>query len=383
MGFMESLSSPMGTLGVGFLRNFGQNRRRRRQMAENRRVLGQQMDFARGYYPRAVDQSRRDYAGLADQYAFGGTPGNASRPRGARVRVDGTTPQDRGVGTGVGVAPASPGQQVQNQYQNLYDTLTQKQTADQETLIKELTDRYTRGKASMQERYDRNTAALKGAGEQAGKDINRRFDTGMGKIASNAAARGISGSVVSNLEAGNERDRSDAQGRLADVLRRESIGLDTALSKDVADADAALSGDISQARESSNRFGTTLAQLLGLQKAGNLEGQRREFAGINASGVANAQNLRQGAYGDIQALLDQYKVPVDQYAPLLDAIPGAVNAHINQRSADSDPGMFGGNVNPLSLAILGSAGLGAAGLGAATPQTMMFDLYMAQLLGGL
>lgn len=366
-GLMDAISSPMGTLGTGLLRNFFQNIRRNKSLKANRGVTQNQINTAGDYYRRAIPANRERYAGLSQNFAgpIAG-PQAVAAPQGARGvrrRADGSSPADYAVGkpaTGDFAQPqVAPGQAVQNDYQALIDKITGKQSADQEKIVKMLTDR-----------YDRNMASLQGLGQQAAADTNKYFDAGMGKIASNAAARGMSGSVVSNFEAGNEANRASEQNRLAEGLRRERIGLDTSLSKDVADA-----------FDSQSRFGTTLAQMLGGQKVGNLEQQRREDLAIKQGAAGSEGALQEGGYRDIMALLESMKQPVDQYAPLLDAVPAAASAHINQRQTDSNPGFFG-DMNPMSIPFLISAGVGATGIPGTSAQSTMMDLMLAQMLAG-
>lgn len=93
--------------------------------------------------------------------------------------------------------------------------------------------RYENILGGYQDRYDRAMSQLQGVGEQQRTDLNRRYNSNKGEIATSLVARGMSNSTVKdNLEAGNERERDNSLNRLEESLTRERLGYDTQLRDD-------------------------------------------------------------------------------------------------------------------------------------------------------
>lgn len=133
----------------------------------------------------------------------------------AAQKANGNRPLDNwGAATGGGIGAA---------YQSAYDQARDENSA-----------RYRDILAGMQNRYERNMNALRGAGQQEARDINTNYDRQAAARRQSLIARGLGDSTVSDtMQMGNERERTDAQGRLQERLRQQQISLDAQLSGDV------------------------------------------------------------------------------------------------------------------------------------------------------
>lgn len=444
-GFMGSLASPAGMFATGVARNAGQNLRRKRAIRTNRDISQQQlapiMDFYQGAIPYATNAAQQ-YAdstaalGNSAMSMFAGAtaptaapapawdeaawtaanpapvaptmrdPGsiqfNSLMPRGARNKIRGrVTAKNEGkqaeydsaiaayeeqkaaakaaadAASATGEALPNRGEEVLTAYKTRQDELT----AELDRLAAESDKGY-------QDRYDRNLKTLEGAGVQAGKDIDARFKASGGQIVADAQNRGLyNTTVLSSAEAGNEAARSAEQGRLADTLRRERIGLDKELSGDRLESQSDLGKFKSLAKV--QLTGETLKnmddqrkqQLATLLQTGQLANEATRQVAATKLGLSE-QFLR-----DVLDWYDSQKVPVGEYAPLLDAAPNAVAAY-QQREAQraaSQRGFLGGRsdaTDALGLGFMASAGLGAAGVPGTSAGATAFDLMAANYFMG-
>jgi len=156
---------------------------------------------------------------------------------------------------------------LRNAYKNIYegpwgilnrmDKVSSKQvtraSSDRGYLLDQLSDINQRNLYGMQNRMNRGMAMLEGMGEQEKADINQTFDSNRAAINQDMVSRGLGGSTVAaTLKTGNERERTGAQGRLQDRLRRQKFG-----------AFSALSGDVERTRQtgSANYFNTSASTL--------------------------------------------------------------------------------------------------------------------------
>jgi len=82
---------------------------------------------------------------------------------------------------------------------------------------------------------------LQGLGTQARQDLNANFDIAGSNAVNDLRSRGLgSSSLVAGALGGNERERSNALGRLEEQLRRENIGVRSQLSGERISADQQL-----------------------------------------------------------------------------------------------------------------------------------------------
>lgn len=94
--------------------------------------------------------------------------------------------------------------------------------------------RYRDTLAGGQDRYERNMNRIAGMGGQERKDINDSYDDQEAARRQSLIGRGLGNStIVDTMQMGNERERTDALGRLEERLRREQVDTDAALSGDV------------------------------------------------------------------------------------------------------------------------------------------------------
>jgi hypothetical protein len=85
-----------------------------------------------------------------------------------------------------------------------------------------------------QQRYGRGMGYLEGMGNQQKKDLNSQYDNLQTQVAQQMQQRGLANTtVMPSMQAGVERERSDARGRLQEQLNRERLGWDAQLSGDV------------------------------------------------------------------------------------------------------------------------------------------------------
>lgn len=82
-------------------------------------------------------------------------------------------------------------------------------------------------------RYSTGMNLLKGAGDQERADIAQQARDASAAVDNNLVSRGLTGSTIApTLQAGVQRDRYAAEGRLNDRLRGDELGLHTQLSGD-------------------------------------------------------------------------------------------------------------------------------------------------------
>jgi len=94
--------------------------------------------------------------------------------------------------------------------------------------------RYRDVLGGYQDRYQRNMDALRGMGAQEGRDINDQFNKRQSATRSDLVGRGLgNSSLLATTAAGNDRERTDALGRLDERLRQQQVSNDAQLSGDV------------------------------------------------------------------------------------------------------------------------------------------------------
>lgn len=93
--------------------------------------------------------------------------------------------------------------------------------------------RYRDVLGGYQNRYERNMEDLRGSGAQERNDINEAYKDQWAARQQSMIGRGLgNSSILDTMQAGNERERINDQGRLEERLRQQRIGLDTSLSGD-------------------------------------------------------------------------------------------------------------------------------------------------------
>lgn len=442
-GFMGSLASPVGQLATGLVRNAGQNMRRKRAIRTNRNISQQQlapiMDFYQGAVPYATN-SAQQYAdstaalGNSAMSMFAGMPTaspaagpawdeaawsaanaaptaptmrdpaslqfNALMPRGTRDQIRGRVAkknegkqaeydsalaayeEQKAAAKAAADAASVPGEATPNRGDEVlaaYQTRQDELTAELDRLAAESDKGY-------QDRYDRNIKDLEGAGVQAGKDIDQRFKASGGRIVADAQNRGLyNTTVLSSAEAGNEASRSAEQGRLTDTLRRERIGLDTQLSGDRLESQTDLGKFKALAKAQAT--GETLRNMDDQRKqaiatmlqTGDLANDAQRQVAATKLGLSD-QFLR-----DVLDWYESQKVPVGEYAPLLDAVPNATAAYQQreaQREAERSRGFLGGSSDfgdALTLGLAGDVALGGMGLSDVNP---LYPMMLMNMYGG-
>ncbi|MGE0289365.1 MAG: hypothetical protein AB7I42_24315 [Bradyrhizobium sp.] len=443
---MGSLASPVGMLATGFARNAGSNLRRKRAIRTNRGVSQQQlepiMQFYQGAVPYATD-SAQQYADSTAQLGnsvmgmFAGMPAqttaavpgwdeaawtaanaaptaptlkdpsaikfNALMPRGTRDSIRGKVTaknegkqaeydsalaayeENKAAAKAAADAAAAPGSTMPNRGEEVlaaYQTRQDEISAELDRLAAESDKGYT-------DRYTRNMAELEGRGAQAKKDIDKEFKASGGKIVAGAQNRGLyNTTVLSGMEAGNEASRIGEQGRLEDRLRGERIELDKELSRDQLESKSDLGKFKSLAKvqvtgETLRNMDDQRKQALGtMLQTGQLANEATRQVAATKLGLSE-QFLR-----DVLDWYESQKVPVGEYAPLLDAVPNATAAYTQreaQREAERNRGFLGGSSDAgdaLGLGFMASAGLGAAGLPGTTMGATAFDLMAANYFMG-
>lgn len=126
--------------------------------------------------------------------------------------------------------------------------------------------RYQDTLAGTQNRYERNMNYLEGAGQQEARDINQAYAQQAARTNQDLINRGLrTSTIASNLQAGNERERLNDQGRLQERLRQQRIA-----------TDAGLSGDVLSLMERRNDIAPDMNQLIALAQ---LEGRAGPIGG--------------------------------------------------------------------------------------------------------
>lgn len=132
-------------------------------------------------------------------------------------------------------------------------------------------------------RLNEAMSMLEGAGEQARKDINERYNDSVGNATASLAARGLLGTGVVDTATGAARnDAAAAEGRLNEALRGERLNTFGQFSGDVAAAIDAYNGLLSENE-----------RILGMSKLNTQEGMAQFRSGTQ-------QNL----FGAEQELID-------------------------------------------------------------------------------
>jgi hypothetical protein len=188
-------------------------------------------------------------------------------------------------------------QQLMAQYPNMKPEMIDKMLADPRRVAEFQAQNPQFG--GYRDRYTRGMGYLRGAGEQARKDINTDYQNLNNKTQMNLAQRGLDSSTISgSMAAGVERQRQDSVGRLNEQLRKEYM-----------DADARLSGDTLSFMERRNDTYPDQMQIADLMmkfgNAGMLGGGGGgyggygqpvlQYSGTQASGTR--PDLRTGTFG--------------------------------------------------------------------------------------
>lgn len=443
MSFMRNLSSPAGMFATGVARNAGSNLRRKRAIRANRGVGEDQIGVMRNYYENAIPFATNAAQQFADSTAalgnsamsmFAGAPTaapaagpvwdeaawtaanaaptaptmrdpssiqfNALMPRGARDKIRGRVAkknegkqaeydsalaayeEQKAAAKAAADAASAPVEAMPNRGDEVlsaYKTRQDEISAELDRLAAESDKGY-------QDRYDRNLKTLEGAGVQAGKDIDARFKASGGRIVADAQNRGLyNTTVLSSAEAGNEVARSAEQGRLTDTLRRERIGLDKELSGDRLESQADLGKFKSLAKVQvtgetlKNMDDQRKQQLATMLQTGQLANEATRQVAATKLGLSD-QFLR-----DVLDWYESQKVPVGEYAPLLDAAPNATAARQQreaQREAERSRGFLGGSSDfgdALTLGLAGDVALGGMGLSDVNP---LYPMMLMNMYGG-
>lgn len=252
------------------------------------------------------------------------------------------------------------------------------------------------------ERTARNLASLEGLGEQEEADIRRGYGSLEQTALADLAQRGLGASTINTgTRQGVAREQTDALGRLNERLRRERIGLDTALSGEaLAARERGLGAGTATEASMLDRYLAASGDELGARTALGLEAPRmRERVGQNA---INAGTLGQQAYlgaqeraygmdlGNYRDIIDQQRTlglgrmgyDIDLTNNMANWIQAAERAYPDSNPWLNIAGMLGGAVGPSPqyptgtdwTSVFGPAlgGVGA-GLGSAIPLSLLLS----------
>jgi hypothetical protein len=203
----------------------------------------------------------------------------------------------------------------------------------------------------MRDRYTRNMGTLEGMGTQQRKDLNQQYNNLQSQTNQQMLNMGLGNSTVAaSMQAGNERQRADAFGRLEEGLRRERIGYDTALSGDLLNTQSGIAGNRMNLLSGLEQGGFNLGQGYAQNLFGLKQGARQSEAALRA----DYGNQRLGM---LQGRADQ------QIAMDTDSMNRIMNWIYNREDAAPDNSYLG---------VL-------QGMGSVTPQIQMRDYYKKQV----